>query len=300
MECSEALDFLYNSFDAQLTPTQQMLLDAHRRTCFACANTLSRAERFQALLLKVPQLAVPRGLEDRIIERVFAASHITTKRGETWQTFVEAITNWRSLGLAAGTAAAVLALILISRNLIQPTAFTAAQQAPASITAALNGSLDVISGNTSSQQTGSVTVTPGTTLTNSSDQPSTVALSPRLAVTIASNTQVKVGQVRVDQRTGDPDVIAMRVDHGTVGVRENMGGGASAIHVATDQATVVPTGTIFTVSAAPGTTDVAVGQGSVAVYLPGQTFDVLAGNQVHISGTRHTTTKLRAGTTFSH
>ncbi|MBV8223541.1 MAG: hypothetical protein JO293_09300, partial [Candidatus Eremiobacteraeota bacterium] len=231
MECSEALDFLYQSFDAQLTPTQQMLLDAHRRTCFACANTLSRAERFQALLLKVPQLAVPRGLEDRIIERVFAASHITTKRGETWQTFVEAITNWRSFGLAAGTAAAVLALVLISRNLIQPAAMhkNQSQTQASTITAALTGSLDVISGSASAPQSGSVTIQPGETLNNSTDQPSTVALSPRLAVTIAGNTQVKVGQVKIDQRTGDADVIAVRVDHGMVGVRENMGGGASAI-----------------------------------------------------------------------
>src|SRR5271166_3461783 len=100
MECSEALDFLYQSFDAQLTPTQQMLLDAHRRTCFACANTLTRAERFQALLLQVPQLAVPRDLEDRIIEHVFAANHVTTKRGETWRSLsiqspIGAASDWR-------------------------------------------------------------------------------------------------------------------------------------------------------------------------------------------------------------
>jgi hypothetical protein len=299
MECSEALDFLYQSFDAQLTPTQQMLLDAHRRTCFACANTLTRAERFQALLLKVPQLAVPRGLEDRIIERVFAAAHVTTKRGETLRTFVDAITNWRSFAFAAGTAAAVLALVLVSRNIFQPSAMTHVQ-APPTITAAINGTLDVGSGHNTSQQSGAVTVAPGETIANSSDQPSTIALSQRVAVTISGNTQVQVGQVQVDPQTGDPNVIAMRLVHGMVGVRESLGKNAGAIHVATDQATIVPTGTIFTVAASSGTTDVAVGEGSVAVYLPGQTFNVLAGNQARISGGRHTVSKLRPGTKFVH
>ncbi|MBV8171265.1 MAG: FecR domain-containing protein [Candidatus Eremiobacteraeota bacterium] len=299
MECSEALDFLYQSFDAQLTPTQQMLLDAHRRTCFACANTLTRAERFQALLLKVPQLAVPRGLEERIIERVFAASHVTTNRGETWRTFVDAVTNWRSFAFAAGTAAAVLALVLVSRNIFQPSAMSHTQ-APPSITAAINGSLDVGNGNTTSQQSGAVNVTPGETLANTTDQPSTIALSQHVAVTIAGNTQVKIGQVSVDPQTGDPNIVAMRVEHGMVGVRESLGKNAGAIHVATDQATVVPTGTIFTVAAASGSTDVAVGEGSVAVFLPGETFNVLAGNAAHISDGRHTVNKLRAGTKFVH
>ncbi len=298
MECSEALDFLYQSFDAQLTPTQQMLLDAHRRTCFACANTLTRAERFQALLLQVPQLVVPRGLEDRIIERVFAANHVTTKRGETWQTLVESITNWRSFGYAMGTAAAVIALILISRGVFQQSAMSH-HEAPSTITAAISGTLDVNTASGTTQQSGSLILTPGETLTNSSDQPSTIALSPNLAVTIGNGTQVKVGQVKVDPQTGDPDVVAVRVDHGTVGVRESLQKNSGGIHVATDQATVVPTGTIFTVTAAPGTTQVAVGEGSVAVYLPGETFNVLAGNEARITADQHTVTKLRTGTKFS-
>jgi hypothetical protein len=300
MECSEALDFLYQSFDAQLTPTQQMLLDAHRRTCFACANTLTRAERFQALLLQVPQLAVPRGLEDRIIERVFAANHVTTKRGETWRSLVDSVTNWRSFGLALGTAAAVFALILISRGVIQQSAMSHSQ-APTTITAAINGTLDVAAANgASSPASGSVTLQPGETISNSSDQPSTIAIGPHLAVTIANGTQVKVGTVRVDPQTGDPDVIAVRVDHGTVGVRENLQKNSGAIHVATDQATVVPTGTIFTVTAQSGSTQVAVGEGSVAVFLPGETFNVLAGNQAQITADRHTVSKLRPGTKFAH
>ena len=70
MECSEALDLLYSAFDGQITPTQQSLLDGHRRVCFACATSLIKAERFQELIRHVPQLAVPRGLEQRIISRV--------------------------------------------------------------------------------------------------------------------------------------------------------------------------------------------------------------------------------------
>lgn len=299
MECSEALDFLYQSFDAQLTPTQQMLLDAHRRTCFACANTLTRAERFQALLLQVPQLAVPRGLENRIIEHVFAANHVTTKRGETWQSLVESITNWRSFGLAVGTAAAVFALILISRGVIQQSALSH-RAAPTTIIAAISGTLDVSGAGGATQQSGSLTIVPGETLTNSSDQPSTIALSPNLAVTIGNGTQVKVGTVKVDAQTGDPDVIAVRVDHGTIGVRESLQKNSGAIHVATDQATIVPTGTIFTVTAATGATSVAVGEGSVAVYLPGETFNVLAGSEAQITADNHTVKRLRPGTKFGH
>ena len=74
MECSEALDLLYESFDAQITPAQQALLNGHRRTCFACAGTLAKAQRFQDLIHRVPQLSVPRGLEARILERVLHTS----------------------------------------------------------------------------------------------------------------------------------------------------------------------------------------------------------------------------------
>jgi hypothetical protein len=300
VECSEALDFLYESFDGQLTPTQHMLLDAHRRTCFACAHTLARAERFQDLLLKVPQLAVPRGLEDRIIERVYALSGVTTKRSETWRSFVESFTNWRSFGLAAATAAAAFALVLISRGVIQQAAMNQHQAAPTTLTAAIDGTLDVDSSSGHTQQVGSVIIQPGETLTSGSTQPTTIALSPNLAVTLGSGTRIKIGTVQVDPRTGDPNVVAVRLDSGTVGVREHLKSNAGAIHVATDQATVVPTGTIFTVTAATGATDVAVGEGSVAVYLPGETFNVLAGNAAHITADKHVVRKLPKGTKLSH
>ena len=65
MECSEALDLLFDSFDGQITPAQQSLLDGHRRTCFACAHSMIKAERFQDLLRHVPQLTVPRGAAAR-------------------------------------------------------------------------------------------------------------------------------------------------------------------------------------------------------------------------------------------
>src|SRR5215831_4879933 len=74
MECSEALDLLYESFDATISPAQQSLLNGHRRTCFACAGTLAKAQRFQELIQRVPQLSVPRGLEARILERVLHTS----------------------------------------------------------------------------------------------------------------------------------------------------------------------------------------------------------------------------------
>jgi hypothetical protein len=299
MECSEALDFLYESFDGQLTPTQQTLLDAHRRTCFACANTLARAERFQDLLLKVPQLAVPRGLEDRIIERVYAVSGVTTKRSETWRSLVESFTNWRSFGLAAATAAAAFALVLISRGVIQQAAMTQHQAAPTTLTAAIDGTLDVDSTGGHTTQVGSVVIQPGETLTSTSTSPTTIALSPNLAVTLNSGARIKIGTVQVDARTGDPNVVAVRLDSGTVGVREHLKTNAGGIHVATDQATVVPTGTIFTVTAKTGATDVAVGEGSVAVYLPGETFNVLAGNAAHITADKHTVTKLPKGTRLS-
>jgi ferric-dicitrate binding protein FerR (iron transport regulator) len=54
--------------------------------------------------------------------------------------------------------------------------------------------------------------------------------------------------------------------------------------VATAQATFVPTGTTFSVTAAMGSTDLAVTAGSVAVHMPGRVFSVLAGHGVHITG----------------
>jgi len=299
VECSEALDFLYESFDGQLTPTQQTLLDAHRRTCFACANTLARAERFQELLLKVPQLAVPRGLEERIIERVYARSGVSTKRSETWRTFVESFTNWRSFGLAAATAAAALALVLISRGVIQQAAMNQQPPAPTTLTAAIDNAVDVNSAAGNTQQVGSVVIQPGETLTSSNDKPTTIALGPNLAITLGKDAQIRVGTVHVDPRTGDPDTITVRLSNGQVGVREHLNTGTGAIHVATDQATVVPTGTIFTVTASGAATDVAVGEGSVAIYLPGETFNVLAGSQAHINNFKHFVTKLPKGTKLS-
>lgn len=300
MECSEALDFLYESFDAQLTATQINLLDAHRRTCFACANTLARAERFQDLLLKVPQLAVPRGLEDRIIERVFAASGVTSKRTETWRSLVESFTNWRSFGLAFGTAAAALALILLSRSAIQQIALT---QHPVQhmLVAAVSGDLDVQPADGQASAAGpSVAIAPGDALSSSSSQPATVALSPNLAITLSANTRVRVGAVQFDERTGSPQSISVRVDQGSLGVRENTQADTGRIHVATDQATVVPTGTVFAVGVKPNITDVVVAEGSVAVYVPGETFNVLAGSEARIKDGSHVISKIKKNERLIH
>ena len=300
MECSEALDFLYEAFDGQLTPTQQMLLDAHRRTCFACANTLARAERFQELLVKVPQLTVPRGLEDRVIERVLVASGMQTKRAETWQTLVEALGNWRTFGLAFGTAAAAFAIILISRGVIQQVA-QSRHEAPQEITATVYGDLQLQNSNGETSHAGAnLAIAPGETITSNGPKPATIAMSPNLAVTLSGDTQVRVYSVRVDPQTGDPDVVSLRVDHGTVGVRESLVKDTGAIHVATDQATIVPTGTVFVVNAARGLTQVAVGEGSVAVYLPGETFNVLAGSEARITADSHQVSKLKPGEHLSY
>jgi ferric-dicitrate binding protein FerR (iron transport regulator) len=300
MECSEALDFLYESFDGQLTPTQGGLLDAHRRTCFACANTLARAERFQELLLKVPQLAVPRGLEDRIIERVYAASGVTSKRTETWRSFVESFTNWRSVGLAFGTAAAALALILLSRTAIQQAAISQ-HQTQHSLVAAVSGILELQPAAGQASQAGpSIPIGPGDSLSSGTVEPATVAISPNLAITLSANTRIRIGAVQFDERTGDPASIAVRVDRGTLGVRENTAADSGRIHVATDQATVVPTGTVFAVGVNPGVTDVLVGEGSVAVYLPGETFNVLAGSEARISDGKHVVTKIKPSERLTH
>jgi len=293
MECSEALDFLYESFDGQLTPTQHSLLDAHRRTCFACANTLARAERFQELLLKVPQLVVPRGLEDRIIERVFAASFVTSRRTETWRSLVESFTNWRSLGLGFATAAAAIGLILLSRGAVQQAAMTH-NPVQHVLVAAVNGDVDLQpAGGQISQAGPSVPIEPGDSLSSASTEPATVALTPNLAITLAANTHVRVGLVQFDERTGTPATIAVRVESGTLGVRENTAANPGRIHVATDQAAIVPTGTVFAVGVKPGVTDVVVGEGSVAVYVPGETFNVLAGNEARITADKHVVTKIK-------
>ena len=293
MECSEALGFLYESFDAQLTPTQLNLLDAHRRTCFACANTLARAERFQDLLLKVPQLAVPRGLEDRIIERVFAASGVTTKRSETWRSLVESFTNWRSFGLAFGTAAAALALILLSRSAIQQIALS---QHPVQhlLVGAVSGNLELQPAEGQVSAAGpSVALAPGDSLSSGSSEPATVALSPNLAITLSANTRIRVGVVQFDERTGTPQSISVRVDEGSLGVRENTAADSARIHVATDEATIIPTGTVFAVGVKPSVTNVIVGEGSVAVYVPGETFNVLAGSEARITDGLHVITKIK-------
>src|SRR5580658_10142522 len=113
MECSEALDLLFDSFDGQITPAQQSLLDGHRRTCFACAHSMIKAERFQDLLRHVPQLTVPRGLEERIINRVVSRTGATMNTSDTVRSIASAArANWRpALGFGGVLAAAIAAIV---------------------------------------------------------------------------------------------------------------------------------------------------------------------------------------------
>src|SRR5579871_3224829 len=117
MECSEALDLLYSSFDGQITPTQQSLLDGHRRTCFACASSMIKAERFQELIRHVPQLTVPRGLEQKIINRVVSHNGAAMTTGDKVRSITSAArANWRPALAFGGVLAAALGGVLYVRT----------------------------------------------------------------------------------------------------------------------------------------------------------------------------------------
>lgn len=285
MECSEALDLLFAAFDGQITPTQQALLDGHRRTCFACANQLNKAERFQELLRRVPQLSVPRGLEQRVINRVLAHSGIAATPAARVRSLAEFTRRkWSAKNAFAmgGVLAAALAIFFVGRTALEQLTFH--RPVHETITAMVQGSVQA---ETPNHKTLSVTesqteVSTGDTLSNDDAHPAIVALAPHLAVTIAGFTQVHFDKLHTDPRTGDPDVVNLKIDHGTVKVHEDLHREVSPIHVATSEATVVPVGTTFAVSHIPGLTRVSVAQGSVAVYTTGRTFNVLAGQGVRI------------------
>jgi hypothetical protein len=289
MECSEALDLLFASFDAQITPTQQSLLDAHRRTCFACANSMARAERFQSLLHQVPQLTVPRGLEQRIVNRVLAIHGVPVHKTES-RTLIESLTNWRTYVASFAMAAAAFALIIIARGAIDRVAVSH-RPVDETVTAYLQGQVQDESANQTTQQSeNSMPISTGDTVRNTSSQPAVVAITPHLAVTLASDSVVEFNKLHMDQRTGDPDIIDMKVAHGTVAVREQLHRGVPPIHVATNQATMLPTGTQFSVTADQGATKLAVSEGSVAVFVPGETFNVIAGQSARITAKGHDVT----------
>ncbi len=286
MECSEALDLLFASFDAHVTPTQQSLLDAHRRTCFACNNSMARAERFQNLLRQVPQLTVPRGLEERIVNRVLAINGVPVRKSET-RTIVESFTNWRTYAASFAMAAAAFALIVVARGTLDR--FAANHPAGETVTAYLQGQVQDVSADqtTTLSAENSLPISSGDIVRNTSTAPAVVAITPHLAVTLASDAEVQFNKLHTDTQTGDPDIVDMKINHGTVAVREVLHRDVAPIHVATNQATLLPTGTQFTVTAGQTETKLAVSQGSVAVFVPGETFNVLAGQQASITATGH-------------
>ena len=283
MECSEALDLLYSAFDGQITPTQQALLDGHRRVCFACATSLIKAERFQELIRHVPQLSVPRGLEQRIINRVTQRATAGAPSGEKVRSIASAAGQyWRTMAAAGGVLAAAYGLLVVLHDPI--SAALSHRPKDETVTAMVSGTLqDLAPNNKQIEVNGSSTpLSSGETLTNSTDRPATVAFSPHLAVTIGAASQVHVSKLHVNG-DGTLDTVDVHVDRGTLGVTEHLHRGDSPIYVATNQATMVPTGTTFTVVESKDVTHLGVQKGSVAVYMPGRTFNVLAGQNVQVS-----------------
>lgn len=283
MECSEALDLLYESFDAQITPAQQALLNGHRRTCFACAGTLAKAQRFQDLIHRVPQLSVPRGLEARILERVLHTSaqgvtrHIKVARPSfSWR---EMLRPAYALGgvMAAGLAVFFIAHGVLSNNFHRP--------ADETITASVQGSLQAVAPNNQPREVAEADtpISTGEVLRPNGPQAAVVAITPHLALTLQRGAEVQVSRLHYDSATGAADAVFLKLRRGTLRINEILHRDVSPVHVATAQATFVPTGTTFSVTAAGDETHLAVSAGSVAVHMPGRTFSVLAGHGVRIS-----------------
>jgi anti-sigma factor RsiW len=279
MECSEALDLLYSSFDGQITPTQQSLLDGHRRTCFACATSMIKAERFQELIRHVPQLTVPRGLEQRIINKVVSHTGATMSNSDKVRSITSAArANWRPTLAFGGVLAAALGVFFY----VQST--HSAPVDSGQIVASVQGSLQTIIDHQSSQvANGQLNLSSGATVANTSTQPANVALTSHLNLTIDGGSQVHFEHVATDEKTGNVNEIDVHIDRGSVSVHEDLHHEASPIKIATDQATVVPTGTTFKVEQQLTGTHVTVNKGSVAVYVTGRVMNVLAGQGMTIS-----------------
>ena len=279
MECSEALDLLYSSFDGQITPTQQSLLDGHRRTCFACASSMIKAERFQELIRHVPQLTVPRGLEQRIINRVVSHTGATLSNADKVRSITSvARANWRPVLAFGGVLAAAMAVFVYVHNA------AGGSTDGGQIVASVQGSLEAIVDHQASQvANGQLDLSSGATVANTSVQPANVALTSHLNMTIDGGSQVHFEKIASDQKTGNVNEIDVHVDRGSVSVHEDLHHEASPIKIATDQATVVPTGTTFKVEQRLAGTHVTVNAGSVAVYVTGRVMNVLAGQGMMIA-----------------
>jgi hypothetical protein len=283
MECTEALDLLYESFDAQINPTQQALLNGHRRTCFACAGTLAKAQRFQDLLHLVPQLTVPRGLEARVVDHVLQRSGQVVMRPAkvlrpafSWQSL------WRPAFAGGGVLAAALAVFFIVHGILGPGFQRPADQ---TVTALVQGTIQAIAPNNQSREVaeGQTPLSTGEVLRPEGAASAIVAITTHLALTMSSGSEVQVSKVHYDAISGAADAIFLKLQRGTLKVNEVLHRDVSPVHVATAQATFIPTGTTFSVSAKGQYTDLAVSAGSVAVHIPGRTFSVIAGHDVRIA-----------------
>jgi len=285
MECSEALDLLYESFDAQITPAQQGLLNGHRRTCFACAGTLAKAQRFQDLIRRVPQLTVPRGLESRILDHVFTqvgrasvAQQKVIRPQFAWRQ------NWRPAFASGGVLVAALAVFFIVHSVLANREIRPADQ---TITASVQGSLQAIAPDNRSREVAEADtpLSTGEVLRPTGAQGATVSITPHLAVSLGSGSEVQVARLHTDVNTGVADAVYLKLRRGTIKVNEVLHRDVSPVHVATNQATFIPTGTSFAVTVHPDASDLNVSAGTVEVMMPGRHFTVIAGHRAHITKT---------------
>ena len=282
MECSEALDLLYESFDAQITPAQQSLLNGHRRTCFACAGTLAKAQRFQDLIHRVPQLTVPRGLESRILEHVlhqkadFARTTKVIRPAFSWRA---ALRPAYALG---GVMVAGLAVFFIAHSMLANSFHRPADE---TVTAAVMGTLQAVTPNNQIREVAEADtpISSGEVIRPEGAQPAVVAITPHLALTLQSGSEVQVSRLHYNQATNTADAIFLSLRRGTLRINEVLHRDASPVHVATAQAMFVPTGTAFSLTVSGRATDLAVSAGSVAVHMPGRSFSVVAGHGAHIT-----------------
>lgn len=284
MECSEALDLLYESLDGQISLTQQSLLNGHRRTCFACASTLAKAQRFQDLIRRVPQLSVPRGLETRVVEHVLNKSGQTvTHRPKIARPVFAWRTAFRPAFAAGGVLVAGLAVFFIVHGVL--TNNLTNRPADETITALVQGSVQAVAANNQSREVAEAEtpLSTGEVLRPLGAQAAIVAITPHLALTMQSGSEVEISKLHYNVNTGAADLIFLKLRRGTLKVNEILHRDVSPVHVATAQATFVPTGTTFSVSARRDVTDLAVTRGSVEVLMPGRSFNVLAGHRVHIT-----------------
>jgi hypothetical protein len=281
MECTEALDLLYESFDAQISPAQQGLLNGHRRTCFACAGTLAKAQRFQDLIRRVPQLSVPRGLETRILERVLQKSAQSITSAKVLRPAFSWRTALRPAYALGGVMAAGFAVFFIAHGMLANTFHRPADE---TITALVQGTLQAVTPNNQTREVAEAEtpISTGEVIRPEGAQ-AIVSITPHLALTLQGGAEVQVSRLHYDQTKGTADAVFLKLRHGTLRINEILHRDASPVHVATSQATFVPTGTTFSVTARFGSTDLAVTAGSVAVHMPGRSFSILAGHGAHIT-----------------